>query len=147
MRTSFCFFQGSGKTPSCRQIVKSYVLIRFYAAIFSILFGVPSSPGVLLTSSLLTAFSTSLAVTGGINKSAVCVNSPLTMFTMSSEHVVVLAFFSSQPKCYFVGISPGVFINFISELHKCISFAFIDGFLHLFASSSVGVSDLGSQIF
>ena len=66
-------FQDSRKTPSCRQVVKSSqnISIRFGAAIFSILFGIPFSPGVLLTFALLTAFSTSLAVTGGIDRSAV----------------------------------------------------------------------------
>ena len=90
---------------SILQVVKSSqnTSIRFCAAIFSILFGIPSSPGVLLTSTLLTAFSISLAVTGGIGKSAIvcwnicrgdcCGNSSWTMFAISSGHVGVLAFF------------------------------------------------------
>ena len=47
------------------------ISIRFCAAIFSILFGIPTSPSVLLMYTLLNAFSTSLAVTGGVDRSGI----------------------------------------------------------------------------
>ena len=100
---------------SILQVVKSSqnTSIRFCAAIFSILFGIPSSPGVLLTSTLLTAFSISLAVTGGIDAGLIAAEIVLWLCLPRALGMLECSHFLPQPsEC----ISPVVFINFISEL-------------------------------